>query len=189
MPSFLLRGPHIQITAAGKCFGKRKSSGQREGRVFKDVTGWGRAFVWPVYNLAHFYNRETPKLWVFDPHRQREACWLGGFLVFQAFYCGCEGKGRQGRRGWHVAGETAGCLPTGSVAAAGAVIGEHTCHSVMADIIFFVFSMWIMNSTHIHCQHVILCSMLPHMLTLAFHDNSLIWIVVSCGEPHNIFYR
>ena len=42
-----------------------------------------------------------------------------------------------GRRGWHVAGETAGCLPTGSDAAAGAVVGEHTslCE---ADIIFFV---------------------------------------------------
>lgn len=71
-----------------------------------------------------------------------------------------------GRRGWHVAGET-GCLPTGSDAAAGAVVGEHTCHSVRLTLFSLLVSMWIMYSARTHCQDVILYSMLPHMLTLA----------------------
>lgn len=35
MPSFLEQDPHIQITAAGKCFGKRERSGQKLGEFLK----------------------------------------------------------------------------------------------------------------------------------------------------------
>jgi len=41
MPPFLWGGPHIQITAAGKCFGKRKKEWAGTEGVFKDVMGWG----------------------------------------------------------------------------------------------------------------------------------------------------
>lgn len=96
--------------------------------------------------------------------------------MFQAFCSGCEGKG-SGGNGWEalwVGGgdmwleKTAGCLLTGSDAAAGAVAGEHTCHSVRLTLFSLLVSMWIMNSARIHSQDVILYSMLPHMLTLAF---------------------
>ena len=40
--------------------------------------------------------------------------------------------------GWHVAGNTAGCLPTGSDAAAGAFVGERTCHSQRLTVFSFV---------------------------------------------------
>lgn len=64
--------------------------------------------------------------------------------------------------------KTAGCLPTGSDAAAGAVVREHTCHPVSLTLFSLLVSMWIMDSAFIRCQDVILYSMLPHMLTLAF---------------------
>lgn len=64
--------------------------------------------------------------------------------AFQSSYTVCleaevaerERRRRTCRQRWHVAGETAGCLPTGTDAAGGAVLGEHTslCE---ADIIFF----------------------------------------------------
>ncbi len=80
--------------------------------------------------------------------REREALWVGGGGMWLE--------------------KTAGCLPTGSDAAAGAVVGERTCHSVRLTLFSLLVSMWIMDSACIHCQDVILYSMLPHMLTLAF---------------------
>lgn len=73
-----------------------------------------------------------------------------------------------GRRGGMWLEKTAGCRLTGSDAAAGAVVGEHTCHSVSLTLFSLLVSTWVMNSACIHCQDVILYSMLPHMLTLAF---------------------
>lgn len=43
MPPFLQRGPHIQMAAAGKCFGDRQRSGQRPGEFLKDVMRMRRA--------------------------------------------------------------------------------------------------------------------------------------------------
>lgn len=125
----------------------------------------GVCIVWPVYNLAHVYNRETPRFSVFDPHKQCEACRLGVCLVFQGFRSECEGieeRGTVGRRGWHVAEETAGWLPTGNDAAAGAIVREHTCHFVKLTFSLLV-SMWIMDSAHIHCQDVIFFTVCSHI--------------------------
>ena len=80
--------------------------------------------------------------------QEREALWVGGggmWLERQQVVC------------------PAGC----SDAAAGAVVGEHTCHSVRLTLFSLLVSMWIMYSARTHCQDVILYSMLPHMLTLA----------------------
>lgn len=61
----------------GSALIRSKGVGSRLGGVFKDVIGWGCAFVWPVYNLAHVNNSETQRLSVFDPHMQCRACRLG----------------------------------------------------------------------------------------------------------------
>lgn len=73
----------------GSALVRGKGVGRDRGEFFlKDVMGRGCAFVWPLYNLAHVYNRETLRLCVFDPHEQCEACRLGVRLVFQVFYSG-----------------------------------------------------------------------------------------------------
>lgn len=58
--------------------------------------------------------------------REKEALWVGGGGMWLE--------------------KTAGCLPTGSDAAAGAVVGEHTCHSVRLTLFSLLVSMWIMDS-------------------------------------------
>lgn len=62
MPSFLRRGPRIEMEAAGKCCGKRRRREQKLGDFFKDVMRRGRASFWPVYNLAHVNSGEAPML-------------------------------------------------------------------------------------------------------------------------------
>ncbi len=146
------------------------------GGVFKDAAGWGCAFVWSVYNLAHVYNTETPRLSVFDPHKQCGPASWGFACFFRHFAAGVQAVERERERerealwvsgGGTVLEETAGCLPTGSDAAAGAVEGEHTCHPVRLTLFSLLVCMRIMDSP-IHCQDVILYSVLPHMLTTAF---------------------
>lgn len=63
-----------------------------------------------MYNVAHVYNRETPRLSGFDPHKQCGACRAGGLpFTLGVKAQAAEGEGRErgavGRRGWHVAGE------------------------------------------------------------------------------------
>ena len=105
--------------------------------------GWG--FAWSLF----FSGREERER---EREREREAVWVGGGGMWLE--------------------KTAGCLPTGTDAAAGAVVREHTCHSVRLTLFSLLVSMWIMDSARIHCQDVILYSMLPHMLTLAVQTGS-----------------
>lgn len=74
-------------------------------------------------------------------------------------------EGIEGGGGWHVAQETAGCLPTGGDVEAGAA---HTRPSVRLTVFSLLVSMWIMESARIRCRDMILNIMLPHMLNLTF---------------------
>lgn len=117
MPSFLPGGTHIQITAAGKCNCRRQSNGQGLCGVLKAGGG--------VYNLAHVYFQGSLLLIASNlgcrPARSFRPFYMKLNVQIKAER-GCEWAG------CHVAGATAGCLPTGTDAAAGAVVGKHTCH-------------------------------------------------------------
>ena len=49
-------------------------------------------FGWPLYNLAHVCNRETPRLSVFDPFEQCEALRLGVSWSFWSLTVGVKAQ-------------------------------------------------------------------------------------------------
>lgn len=110
--------------------------------------GWG-VHLFGLCIIWHTSIAEKPQssLPLIHMNSVRPAGW-GFAWSFRSFTLGVKAEGADtvSRWGWHVAQETAGCLPTGSDAAAGAVAGERTCQSARLTLFSLLASMWIMDS-------------------------------------------
>lgn len=124
MPPFLRRGPRIENTAAGECFGERQKEWVETGGAgFKDVMDWGSVHLFGLCIMWHTSITEKAQGLQSLIHRRSvepAGCRFAWFFGLFFLPPGCEAGSAEGASegrvvgatiggrgvvGWHVAGD------------------------------------------------------------------------------------